>query len=172
MNKSTWRFSAKDSAIEFKIKYYKISSLTGYINDFWGNVTANDDFSTVDINVSLETGSINANNVLRNKKLRSPDCLHAKKYPNMEFTAINGCRLSEGNIREVKGNLTIKDITSEVTLVINYTHAKKGAHSPVMVLGLFGCISRKDFNLHLEEDNLDDEIHLTAMIELSRSETD
>lgn len=169
MKKSTWRFSAKNSTIDFKVKYYKISSITGHFSKFWGDVTIDKDFTEVDIMVKLETTSINANNERINRKLKSRDCLHAEEFVTIEFVAINACKLSEGNIREISGLLTIKNIVTEITLVVNYSHVKKGTHYPVMVFGLFGCIKRQDFNLSMEDDKLDADIQLTAQIELSKT---
>ena len=169
MNKTTWKFSAKDSAVEFKIKYYKISSLPGHFKDFRGKVIAYDNFANADIRISVDAASVNLNDNRSNKQFRSNECLDTKNFPNIEFEASKGCKLSEGNIREITGFLTIKNITREITLVISYSEIKKGSRSPVMIFGLFGCISRKDFNLYAEEDRLADDVHLTARIELSRS---
>jgi len=168
MKKSLWRFSAKDSAIEFKIKYYTVSNMKGYFTGFWGNVTASESFTDADVSVMIETASINANHERRNKELKSSGCLHAAKFLTIEFAAIGGCKRSDGNIREITGLLTIKNVTSEVTLVVNYSTVKKGPQGPVMAFGLFGCISRKDFNLGTEHDRLDDHIYMTARIELSK----
>ncbi|MFA6083481.1 YceI family protein [Mucilaginibacter sp.] len=169
MKKSAWRFSANGSTIEFKIKYYKISNIAGCFAGFEGKVLADDSFIDVEVDLSLDVASINANNQRRNRKLRSRECLHIKQFPNVYFKALSGCKLSEGKIRELTGTLTIKDISREITLITNYSHIKKGNDVPTMVFSLFGCINRKDFMLLMEDDKLDDEIHLSAQLEMTKA---
>ncbi|MDP9077682.1 MAG: YceI family protein [Bacteroidota bacterium] len=170
MKKFAWRFSAVGSTIDFKIKYFSISNISGNFEGFWGTVNASEGFENPEVEVTLDTVSINVNNERRNKKIRSTACLHAREYPNVLFRAKDGCKLSEGKIRELTGELTIKNITREITLVINYSHMKKGHNPAIIVFSLFGCFSRKDFNLSMEDDKLDDEIYLNAFLELSRTD--
>jgi len=169
MKNSAWRFSANGSTIDFKIKYFTISNISGNFEDFWGTVNVQNDFADAQVELTLDTASINTNNDRRNKKIKSTPCLSAKAYPNLMFKASNGCKLSEGKIRELTGALTIKEVTREITVVINYSHLKRGQNSPVLIFSLFGCISRKDFNLSMDDDKLDDEIFLSALLELVKT---
>jgi polyisoprenoid-binding protein YceI len=170
MKKSTWKFAANSSTIGFKIKYYKISSISGAFTEFWGGVSAGADFTDAEVQLSLNAGSIDANNERRNRRLKSIECLHAREYPEVRFTASGGCRLSEGNIRELTGTLTIREISKEITLVTNYSRFKKGHDSLIMTFGLFGCVSRKDFKLYMEDTMLDDDIQITALLELVKDQ--
>ena len=168
IKKSAWRFSAFGSTISFKIKYYKISSIDGCFTEFWGDVISDDDFTDPEIHLNLEAKSVDSNNGRRNKKLRSKNCLNVRQFPALNFVAINGCKLSAGKIRELSGLLTVKNITSEVTLVVNYAHIKKGETGPVMIFNMFGCISRQVFKLYLNDERLDDDIHLSLNIALEK----
>ena len=169
MQKALWRFSGNDSTIEFKIKYYKISNITGRFNDFRGSVAADEQFSYADISATIKSHSVDTSHEQTNRRLVSANCLDVLRHRAINFVAINGCKRSEGNIREITGFLTIKDLTAEITLVVNYSTVKKGPQGPIMVFGLFGTLNKQDFNISVRDDNMDSSIQITAKIALVKS---
>lgn len=167
--KTNWTFSAKESTVAFKIKYYRISSISGIFKEFSGRVSAYDDFGDADISLTLKTAAIELNSKKENQSLRKAECLDVHAFPEIHFRATDGCRLSQGNIREINGELTVKGITAPLTLIVSYAQAKKGTSSPTCTVGLFGCIQRSLFGLAQSDDNLEDDISISAQIELRRA---
>jgi polyisoprenoid-binding protein YceI len=170
MKKTAWEFSNENSSIHFKIKYYNISNIEGCFLNFRGYVHTDEGFENPEVRLRVEAGSIDANSDTRNRALRGSGCLDTISFPFLEFTALNGCKKSAGGIWELTGELTIKEIKREITMVVSHHQIKKGPVSTTMACNLFGNISRKDFTLSDNEKNLHDNVQLIAMIELNRND--
>lgn len=138
-----WLLDTTHSEISFKVKHMMISTVTGHFEDFQATAKTNgDDFNGASLNFSAKTASINTKNKDRDAHLQSDDFFNSEKFPEMTFVSksFNGDKLV--------GDLTIRDITKEVTLeaelngiaVDPYGQTKAGFE-------IKGEISRKDFNL-------------------------
>ena len=99
------------SEIGFKVKHLMISSVKGNFQTFSGGIQENGD-----INVSINTNSINTGNVDRDNHLKSADFFNSEHYPVITFTA-KGTNLEN---TELVGQLTIKDVTLPVLLEVDY----------------------------------------------------
>lgn len=140
---TNWLLDPTHSEISFKVKHMMISTVRGHFEDFQATAKTNgDDFNGASLNFSAKTASINTKNKDRDAHLQSDDFFNSEKFPEMTFVSksFNGDTLV--------GDLTIRDITKEVTLdaelngvaVDPYGQTKAG-------LEIRGEISRKDFNL-------------------------
>jgi polyisoprenoid-binding protein YceI len=103
--------------VMFKVKHLGYSWLHGRFNDFDGAFsydTGNPNNSQ--INVTIDTSSVDSNHAERDKHLRSPDFLEVEKFPTATFnsTAVN---LVNGK-GTLTGDLTLHGVTKEVTLDI------------------------------------------------------
>lgn len=140
---TTWTLDNTHSEIAFKVKHMMISTVTGHFEDFEATAkTDGDDFKGADFNFSAKTASINTKNKDRDTHLRSDDFFNSEKFPEMTFVS----KSFDGE--KLTGDLTIRDITKEVTLdaelngvaVDPYGQTKAGFE-------MTGTINRKDFNL-------------------------
>ncbi len=140
---TNWLLDTTHSEISFKVKHMMISTVTGHFEDFQATAKTNgDDFNGASLNFSAKTASINTKNKDRDAHLQSDEFFNSEKFPEMTFVSksFNGDKLV--------GDLTIRDITKEVTLeaelngiaVDPYGQTKAGFE-------IKGEISRKDFNL-------------------------
>ncbi len=143
MKNTNWSIDNSHSEIAFKVKHMMISTVTGHFEDFQATAkTDGDDFNNATIEFSAKTASINTKNKDRDTHLRSDDFFNSEKFPEMKFVSksFNGDKLI--------GDLTIRDVTKEVTLdaelngvaVDPYEQTKAGFE-------IKGEINRKDFNL-------------------------
>jgi len=98
------------SEIGFKVKHLMISTVKGNIGTFSGGV---DEDGTV--NVSMNLNSINTGNLDRDNHLKSADFFNVEEYPVMTF---NGTMTED--MTSVVGEITIKGVTKEVTLDVDY----------------------------------------------------
>ncbi len=139
---TNWLLDPTHSEISFKVKHMMISTVRGYFEDFQATAKTNgDDFNGASLNFSAKTASINTKNKDRDGHLQSDD-FNSEKFPEITFVS----KSFNGNT--LVGDLTIRDITKEVTLeaelngiaVDPYGQTKAG-------LEIRGEISRKDFNL-------------------------
>jgi polyisoprenoid-binding protein YceI len=120
---TTWTIDAGHSSAEFSAKHMMITTVRGRIADLRGSLTldeAQPDRSTVE--VTLDAASIDTRSEQRDGHLRSPDFLDVELFPTITFASrrVEGARLEEGTPFRVVGDLTIRDVTREVTLDATY----------------------------------------------------
>ena len=106
--------------IQFKVKHLMISNVMGSFKEFEGKASMiENDFSTTKVNVTIKTASIDTEAPDRDAHLKSPDFFDAEKYPEIVFEG-TGMTLKDEDNYELKGNLTIKNITKQITLSVEY----------------------------------------------------
>jgi polyisoprenoid-binding protein YceI len=65
----------------------------------------------------IKTTSISTGIVMRDNHLRKSDFFDASKYPTIKFVSTS-VTASSANVLKVTGNLTIKDVTQNVTIIV------------------------------------------------------
>jgi polyisoprenoid-binding protein YceI len=107
-----------NTTIEFKVKNLGIMNVKGSFEKFKGTVDVDEaDITKSKVDVSIETTSINTGINKRDNHLRSEDFFDVAKFPVMTFVST---RIEAGPDRDrlkVTGNLTIKGVAKQVTLV-------------------------------------------------------
>lgn len=117
---TNWNFDKSHSEIGFSVTHMLISETDGFFKDYSGTVVSNgDDFSNAKINFEAKTNSIFTDNEKRDNHLRSADFFESAKFPLLTFEGKSFTKV-EGNKYKLIGNLTIKDVTTEVTLDVKY----------------------------------------------------
>src|SRR3546814_5172366 len=102
-----------------------ISTVTGHFRQF--NVdaeTASDDFASAsNVKFTADIDSITTSNEQRDGHLKSADFFDAEKYPQLKF---EGSRYDgSGEEAKLHGQLTIKDVTRQVTLNRSEEHTSE-----------------------------------------------
>ncbi|PKL89552.1 MAG: polyisoprenoid-binding protein, partial [Ignavibacteriae bacterium HGW-Ignavibacteriae-2] len=124
---------------------------------------------TVDIN------SINTDNEKRDQHLKSDDFFNAEKFPKMLFKS-KSLKKESGKNWKMVGDLTIRDVTKEITLDVKFNGTIKDPWGNTRAgFKLTGELDRFDYNLKwnsaLETGGLvvSKEVEITANIELIQS---
>lgn len=148
MAKSTWSIDPTHSEIGFKVKHMMFTNVSGKFNVFEATIENEDDiFESSKISFTAETASIDTNNSDRDNHLRSAEFFDTDVYSKLSFIATNIRKKSE-NSYEVDGDLTIKDVTKNITLQVNYSGLMKDPWGNTKIgISLTGNINRKDFDL-------------------------
>lgn len=136
------------SQIQFTVRHMMISRVRGWFEKFSGEFDIDEQNPSVSsVNVQIEAASINTRDDQRDAHLRSPDFLDAESYPYMTFTSTRVEVLDKTHAR-LYGDLTIRDITREVEMDVEYTGQAKSPWGTTS-LGFNGhtVINRKDWNL-------------------------
>ncbi len=131
------------------------------------------DLSRSAVEVEIEAASIETGVADRDTHLRSPDFLDAQKYPALRYRSRRVEVLSPERLRVV-GDLTIRDVTREVALDVEYGGQGKDPWGQQRVaFSATGSLNRKDFGLTwnqaletggvLVADRVDLEIELEAV---------
>lgn len=145
---TNWGIDKSHSKVGFSVSHLVITDVDGFFKEYDAKVTTNgDDFSTANIDFSVNTGSIFTDNEGRDKHLRSDDFFNAEKFPHMTFKGKSMKKVSDNKYKLV-GDLTIRDVTKEVELDVKYNGMVKDPWGNTKAgFKVTGEINRFDYNL-------------------------
>lgn len=115
-----WQIDPVHSQVEFAVRHMMISTVRGRFTQFSGTVDldeANPTRSTVE--VQIDAASIDTRAAQRDAHLQSPDFLNAAEYPYIVFKS-KRVELLDTSRGRIIGDLTIRDVTREVVLDVEY----------------------------------------------------
>ncbi len=143
----TWQIDPAHSHVEFAVRHLMISTVKGRFGDVSGTLEVNpaDPAKSV-VDVTINVTSIDTREAQRDTHLRSADFFDVERFPTMRFksTRISG----DGDDFKVIGDLTIRDITREVTLeVTSEGQGKDPWGNERAGYSAKGKINRADFGL-------------------------
>ena len=133
---------ASHSEVGFKVKHLMISTVKGSFGTVMGS--AEGELDNMNVSVTIDASTINTNDEGRDEHLKSSDFFQVKNFPSIDFVA-TGVNVHN---RAITGEMTIKGITKEVTLALDYNG--KGVDPWGNVKHGFeisGKINRNDFGL-------------------------
>ncbi len=144
-----WQIDPAHSEINFTVRHMMISNVRGQFEKFTGTVDFNEDDPTKStVDVQIEAASINTKEPPRDNHLRSADFFDAEHYPYLTFKSKRVIKTGDNTGRTV-GNLTIRDITREVTLDIEYSGQAQSPWGTTSAgFSATTTINRKDWDLN------------------------
>jgi polyisoprenoid-binding protein YceI len=108
------------AAVQFRIKHLGYSWLVGRFNDFKGEFTYDaDNLSASQVNVVIDTKSIDSNHAERDKHLRGNDFLEVDTFPKATFESKKVVPGADGKF-QIVGDLTLHGVTKSVTIDASY----------------------------------------------------
>ena len=145
----TWSIDPMHTNISFAVQHMVISKIRGQFNKFSGTISATGtDPSSVKIEATIDTASINTNQPKRDDDLKSPNFLDVAKYPSMTFKSTKIEAAGDGKWK-VTGDLTLHGVTKQVVLDVSgpspeikdpYGNARRGASATT-------TINRQDYGI-------------------------
>ena len=120
-----WQIDTAHSQIQFSVRHMMLAKVRGQFDKFSGTVhldEANPAASTVDI--QIEAASINTREPQRDGHLKSPDFFHVEKHPTLTFKS-KRVDVKDSHHAVLIGDLTIRDVTKEVALDVEYMGQSK-----------------------------------------------
>ncbi|MHB8905145.1 MAG: YceI family protein [Melioribacteraceae bacterium] len=143
-----WTVDKAHSKVQFTVTHLIISEVTGEFKTFDATVeSSKDDFSDAKIDFWADVNSISTDNDARDKHLKSDDFFNAEKFPKLTFKGKSFKKVSGKNYKLV-GDLTIRDVTKEVTLDVVYNGSVKDPYGNIKAgFKITGSINRFDYNL-------------------------
>ena len=168
----TWSLDKGHSKIGFTVTHHMISEVDGYFKTFNAKLTSSkDDFSDAVFELTAETNSINSENEMRDKDLRSPGFFDVEKFPTLSFKSTSFKKIS-GNKYTLTGNLTIKNVTKPITMdvTLNGPEPHPWTKKPAIGIKATCKINRKDFGVgsDMAEVMVGNEVELRATGEFSK----
>jgi polyisoprenoid-binding protein YceI len=151
MQKSAkWVIDPSHTKVGFSVRHFGISETDGFFKNYSATVTAEkEDFSDLHVNVSVQTDSIDTNDVQRDSHLKAEDFFNAEKFPEMKFESNKLETTVTANEYKMHGNLTIRGITKPVIFDLEYAGTVPQDPFGNTKAGFFisGIINRQDFGL-------------------------
>jgi len=109
-----YTLDAAHSTVGFKVKHLVISTVPGRFNKFKGTFAFDDKKNSFsNINVEIESASIDTNEPDRDKHLRTAEFFDVEKHPKITFVGEN-VTLAKAKKGKLKGKLQIRGTTKEV----------------------------------------------------------
>lgn len=172
--KTKWAIDTTHSEVQFRVKHLVIATVTGTFKKFSGNVESEDEnFEGASAEFTIDVNSIDTNQPQRDGHLKSEDFFAANTYPEIKFS--NGKVVKEGNELVLIGDLTIRDITKEVKLSVEYGGTVVDPYGNTKAgFEINGKINRKEFGLSWSAVTeaggvvVGDDVKLHLNIELAR----
>ncbi len=148
MATTTWALDPTHSEIHFKVKHMMISTVTGEFTKFDASLeTEDEDIKAGKVKFSADISSINTKNEQRDGHLKSADFFDAEQFPALSFESTS-IEHKSGDDYVLHGNLTLRGVTKEVSLAVEYAGAIKDPYGYTRAgFELSGKINRKDFGL-------------------------
>ena len=142
-----WKIDPQHTSIEFAVRHMVVSTVRGRFDEFTvdADIDVDDPSATRGI-VTVKTASVDTREEQRDAHLRSPDFFDAETYPDMTFTItrVDG----SGGDYAITGDLTIKDITHELTLQAEVTGPVTDPWGGTRLgLSATGKLNREDYDL-------------------------
>ncbi len=111
------------SSANFAVKHLLISTVHGRFSDVSGTIFYDEkDPSKSSVLAVIKAASVNTDNQTRDKDLRSANFFETDKYPEIRFQSTKVENI--GDQLQVTGNLTMKGVTRQVTLLITLAKAE------------------------------------------------
>ncbi|MEO5776692.1 MAG: YceI family protein [Flavobacterium sp.] len=148
MTKSTWAIDPTHSEIGFKVKHMMFTNVSGKFTQFEATIENEDDaFETSKISFSAEVNSVDTGNGDRDNHLRGADFFDVENFAKLTFNSTSIQKENEGEYK-INGDLTIKDVTKNITLEAEYSGLMKDPWGNTKIgLSLNGKINRAAFGL-------------------------
>lgn len=122
----TWQVDKSHTHINFIARHMMISKVRGEFTDYDIDVNFDEtNLTATTVNVAIKADSINTRDAQRDAHLKSPDFLNADEYPVITFKS-KKVEQDSPNSGRLIGDLTIRDVTKEVALDVEYSGVVNG----------------------------------------------
>jgi polyisoprenoid-binding protein YceI len=173
-HQTKWTIDQAHSEIAFKIRHLMISNVKGSFKTFDASIyTLGNDFSTAEIDLWIDTTSVNTGDVKRDEHLISPEFFNSEIHKQINFTSSTIAAPNEKGVHELWGELSMNGITKNLKLDVVFGGiAKDPWGNEKAGFTVTGILKRSDwgltFNMVLETGGVmvGDDVHITCEIEL------
>jgi polyisoprenoid-binding protein YceI len=161
----TFKIDPVHTFVLFSVQHLGIANTYGRFNDTSGTVVFDrDNPSKSSVELTVQVGSLDTHNEIRERSLKSPDFFDVKQFPTMTFksTKVEG----SGDMLKVSGDLTIRGVTKPVTVDFKKGGEGKGEFGEMRGGGETRfTIKRSDFGMNFELGDVGDEVTIILSLE-------
>ncbi len=145
----TWQLDKSHTHVNFTVRHMMISKVRGEFTNYDVNVNFDEETPTnTTVDVTIYADSINTRDEQRDGHLRSPDFFDVEQYPTLTFKSTKVEQTSPNSGRLI-GDLTIRGVTHEVALDVDYSGVVKSPFGSTSAgFSAKTTINRKDWGLN------------------------
>ncbi len=114
-----WKIDPSHSEVRFVVRHMMISKVHGRFREFEGTIYIGERPEDSSVEVVIEAASIDTGDRTRDEHLRSAEFLDVERYKELRFTS-SSVHPDEKNRWQVIGDLTVRDVTRQITLSVEY----------------------------------------------------
>lgn len=125
MENKLWNIDTTHSGIHFSVRHMVFAKVRGRFTDWSGAIHLDPTHpARSGVEVEIQAGSIDTGVADRDSHLRSPDFLDVERFPTLRFRS-KEIEEAGGDRYRITGDLTIRGVTREVVLDVEYAGQAK-----------------------------------------------
>lgn len=113
----TWTVDPAHTSVTFSIRHL-MSKVRGRFTEVAGTVVTGETLGSCSVEASIDMGSVHTGMPMRDDDLRSANFFDTERFPTMTFVSRE--LREDGTQITLVGDLTIRDVTSSVTLEVEF----------------------------------------------------
>ena len=160
-----YKIDPAHTSAEFSIGHLGISNLVGRFNTIEGEINLVPNGKS-DVNVTIQTASIDSNHQKRDEHLKGPDFFNSKQFPTMRFVSSKASFSATGELTRVDGDLELHGVKKPISLNVKPIGAGKdpwgGYRSGYSATT---TIKRSDFGMNFMPGGIGDDVTITLQVE-------
>jgi polyisoprenoid-binding protein YceI len=168
----TYAIDKNHSEATFTVRHF-VSKVSGKFDDFAGSITGDlQNAGAATVEFTIKTASVDTGVANRDNHLRSADFFDAANNPEITFKSTSIKPAGTKNVYNVTGNLTMRGVTKQVTLPVEFLgFAKDPGGNTRAGFTTHTTINRKDYGINwnkaLDEGGfmLSDDVDITINLE-------
>ena len=169
-----WGIDPSHSEIAFKVKHLMISNVKGVFREYSANIiTKGDNFATAEIDFTMNPASVDTGDEKRDGHIKAVDFFDVENFKQITFKSTGCTKKNEGENYDLHGDLTIKGITKQIKLEVEFGGIMKDPWGNEKAgFSVKGKISRKNWglvwNAALQDGGLlvSDDVTITCELQL------
>jgi polyisoprenoid-binding protein YceI len=144
----TYELDAAHKLVGFTTRHMMVAKVRGHFDEASATITVGENPLESTVTATIKTASITTGVGDRDTHLRSGDFLKSDEFPTIEFQSLGGVKEVNGTEFVLPGELTIRGVTREVELKVEFEGAGRNPYG----MDIFGFsahteIDREDFGL-------------------------
>ena len=167
LNAANYEVDAVHSNVGFIVKHLSVSKVNGNFKSYKGAFeydAASNELKSME--AVIDVNSVNTQNDLRDKHLKSDDFFGAEKFKEIKFK-MNKFEKEGKNDGKIYGDLTIRNVTKPVVLDFEFNGEGKNQKGEAIAgVSLEGEILRKDFGVGMDSSEITLSNKIKLQIEL------
>ncbi len=166
---TSYTVDSKHTFPSFEINHLGFSIQRGRFNQTSGKISLDPELSAGNIDITIETASIDTGYAELEKHLRGTDFLDAKRYPKITFLS-NRLSFNKDQLIAADGLLTLHGIAKPVHLTVDHFYCGMNLITLKNTCGanVTTTLKRSDFGIDKYVPKIADEMTITIQIEATK----